>query len=43
MDMKWNSQKTATGNQNRAGMSEQKNKVIYSYMLKILRGLCVNL
>lgn len=43
MDMKWNIQKTAPGNQNRAVMSEQKNKVIYSHMLKILRGLCVNL
>jgi len=40
--MKWNIQKTAPGNRNRAGMSEQRNKVIYSHMLKILRGLCVN-
>lgn len=30
MDMKCNTQKTAPGNQNRAGMSEQKNKVIYT-------------
>lgn len=38
--MKCNTQKTAPGNQNRAGMSEQKNKVIYTHTLKILRALC---